>query len=82
MPDADSILCPVCKTPIRMTLQGALRARDLGVAVECTECGGGWLYRSVPVPEFGPLITPKRRRGRTLEPPGDEPDDLDRGDRE
>jgi len=68
MPECDPIFCPKCQTPIRMTLQGALRAKDVGVAVECTECGGAWLYVSEPVPVFGPLTTPKRRRGRPTQP--------------
>lgn len=76
MPDSDPIPCPICQTPIRMTLQAALRARDLGVAIECPECGGAWLYHADPTPRFGPLVTPKRRRGR---PPKSQDDELNDG---
>lgn len=68
IPESDPIFCPVCQTLIRMTLQGALRAKDVGVAVECAECGGAWRYVSEPVPTFGPLTTPKRQRGRPTQP--------------
>lgn len=66
MPECSPLPCPQCQTPIRMTLQGTLRAKDVGVAVQCTECGGGWLYVTDPVPMFGPLLTPRRRRGRNI----------------
>ncbi|HET6424857.1 MAG TPA: hypothetical protein VFG20_14300 [Planctomycetaceae bacterium] len=84
MPEAAPILCPKCHRPITMTVQAALQARDLGVAVECAFCNEVWLYRSHPTPMFGPLASPKRRRGRSapvadenLSNSGDEPDDDD-----
>lgn len=77
MPESTPILCPQCQTPMRMTLQAELRAKDVGVAVECSECGGSWLYVSEPVPQFGPLLTPKRRRGRSIQLTDDDPPDIE-----
>lgn len=82
MPECDPIPCPQCQTPIRMTLQGVLRAKDAGVAVECPECGGAWLYVTEPVPMFGPLMTPKRRRGRSIRLTDIDPENIDPSGRE
>ncbi len=82
MPECDPIPCPQCRTPIRMTLPGMLRAQDLGVAVECPECGGAWLFTMRPVPLFGPLNSPKRQRGRSRALPDDQVDDADRSERD
>lgn len=63
IPEADAIICPQCHSQISMTVAAVLRARRQGVAVSCPQCGGAWLYTLHPLPEFGPLTTPKRRRG-------------------
>lgn len=63
IPEANSLNCPECGSPIPMTVAAMLRARLQGVAVACGQCGGAWLYTVHPLPEFGPLTTPKRRRG-------------------
>ena len=62
-----------------MTLQGALQARELGVAVECAHCGEAWLYRSLPEPTFGPLNSPKRKRNRGSDSSPLNPEDLSSG---
>ena len=63
IPEANPLNCPVCGSPIPMTVAATLRARLQGAAVACEQCGGAWLYTLHPLPEFGPLTTPKRRRG-------------------
>ncbi len=83
IPEANSLNCPECGNPIPMTVSALLRARLQGVAVACQHCGGAWLYTAHPLPEFGPLTTPKRRRGPPrkhyqegeLPPPEDEDED-------
>lgn len=77
MPETTSIPCPKCERPIRMTLQAALQARDLGVTVECHHCHEAWLYTAQPEPTFGPLASPKYRRGRPVQTREIDPGDLD-----
>lgn len=72
VPTNEPLHCPVCQTPIQIPLQARMRAADIGTAVSCPKCGGTWLLRLTPHPQFAPLATPKRKRGPKRYHPKDE----------
>ncbi|HUQ70457.1 MAG TPA: hypothetical protein VM165_13080 [Planctomycetaceae bacterium] len=63
VPPGEPLRCPQCRAVIVVPLQARVQAAGPGTAVSCPYCGGLWLYRLTPQPQFAPLFTPKRKRG-------------------